>query len=135
MHFQFWPFIIPVPVKGQVHMVPHLKALYISNWSFEGLKPGVTFTLCHSLLKIGTLKHKVGFVRFEVAGTIPATFNSLSSAEVPSVVFISKVFLLEERLNRSSKNRFIWNLTQSLLKEILLQKTEKRGSRRLSNLL
>ena len=68
---------------------------------------GVTFTVCHSLLKIGTLKHKVGFVRSEVVGTIPATFNSLSSAEVPSVVFISKVFLLEERLNRSSKNRFI----------------------------
>ena len=54
--------IILVPVKIQVQIVPHMKAL-ISGALWH-------FAMCHSLLKIGTLLHKMSFVKTGVARTV-----------------------------------------------------------------
>ena len=73
-----WPFTIPVPVEIEVHTVPHFKASVNAKVELWRLACGGTFTIQTSLLKIGYLLHKWGFVATEVVGTVTRIFYLLS---------------------------------------------------------
>ena len=59
-----------MPVEVEVHTVPHFKAPVNAKVELWGLECGGTFIIQTSLLKIGCLVHKLGFVATEVAGTV-----------------------------------------------------------------
>ena len=59
-----------MPVEVEVHTVPHFKAPVNAKVELWRLACGGTFTVQTSLLKIGYLVHKFGFVATEVAGTV-----------------------------------------------------------------
>ena len=63
-----------MPVKVEVHIVPHFKAPVNAKVELWRLACGGTFTVQTSLLKIGCLVHKLGFVATEVAGTVKQQF-------------------------------------------------------------
>ena len=62
--------MIPVPVEVEDHTVPHFKSPFNAKMGHEHLECGGTFTLYHSLLKIGCLLHKTSFVKTESDGTV-----------------------------------------------------------------
>ena len=64
-----------MPVKVEVHTVPHFKAPVNAKVELYGLKFSSTFIIQTSLLKIGCLVHKLGFVATEVAGTVQVKFS------------------------------------------------------------
>ena len=59
-----------MPVDVEAHTVPHFKAPVNAKVELWGLECDGTFTVQTSLLKIGCLVHKLGFVATEVAGTV-----------------------------------------------------------------
>lgn len=62
-------------VEAQVDIVPHLKAVIRIKLGLLKLKPCDTFAVCQSLLKMGTLLHKIGLLKTGVVGTV--TYISL----------------------------------------------------------
>ena len=59
-----------MPVEVEVHTVSHFKAPVNVKVELWGLECGGTFIIQISLLKIGCLVHKLGFVATEVVGTV-----------------------------------------------------------------
>ena len=59
-----------MPVQVELHTVPHFKAPVNAKLELWGLEYGGTFAIQTSVLKVGCLKHKSGFVGTEVVGTV-----------------------------------------------------------------
>ena len=59
---------MPVEIEG--HTVPHFKAPIYVKLELTGLEHGSTLSIQTSLLNIGRLLHKMGFVQREIATTV-----------------------------------------------------------------
>ena len=59
-----------MPVGVEAHTVPHFKAPVNAKVELWGIECGGTLIIQTSLLKIGCLVHKLGFVATEVVGTV-----------------------------------------------------------------
>ena len=70
MQDQLWPFIIPLPFEVKVHTVPHFKAPINAKVEPGPLKWGGTFMYENSIVNLGQLVHKTGFVQTGVVGTV-----------------------------------------------------------------
>ena len=59
---------MPVEIEG--HTVPHFKAPIYAKLELWGLEYGGMLSIQTSLLNIGRLLHKMGFVQREIATTV-----------------------------------------------------------------
>jgi len=59
---------MPVEIEG--HTVPHLKAPIYAKLELWGLEYGGTLSIQTSLLNIGRLIYKMGFVQREIAAIV-----------------------------------------------------------------
>ena len=71
-------------VEVEVHTVPHFKAPVNAKVELWSVACGGTFTVQTSLLKIGCLVHRLGFVATEVAGTVYVYINK---SMVENIIF------------------------------------------------
>ena len=65
-----------MPVEIECHTIPHFKAPIYAKLDIWGLEYGGTLSIQTSLLNIGCLLHKIGFVQREIAITVPCSISN-----------------------------------------------------------
>ena len=59
-----------MPLEVERHTVSHMKPLISGELDYRGLMRGSLFTLCHPLLKVALLVHRMGLGRFVSLSTV-----------------------------------------------------------------
>ena len=62
--------VFSIGVGVHSRYVSHFKGLICAKVDLETQGHGITFTLCHALLKKGILHHKIAFFRFVFSTTV-----------------------------------------------------------------
>ena len=66
-----------MPLKVQDHTVLHLKDLMCGTIEARGLRCGIIFILCHTLLKNDILLHKEATVRIFIGPSVDDKFSDI----------------------------------------------------------